>query len=168
MAYHRRLIMQHPGSLTVPVSGRQGGQLSTKSLAEDEMWSGFRPQGLVGGMCVPWWHWRRACHRGWVARTYFRWKPGDFSWDVEVCWRHREGREKETPWALPQPGWVTSGQGKMTPRALKRRPYFCSEQNSSIRLVIMFQQVIFFFFLLVRLSLQQATFPVACGGSGWE
>lgn len=29
--------MQHPGSLSMPVSGRQGRQLSTKLLVEHEM-----------------------------------------------------------------------------------------------------------------------------------
>lgn len=41
--------MQHPGSLAVPVSGQQGGQLSTKSLAENKMWSGFQTSRVGGG-----------------------------------------------------------------------------------------------------------------------
>lgn len=86
---------------------------------------------------------------------------------MEVCWRQREGREKETPWVLPQLDWVTSSQGQMPPTALKRRSYFWSKQNSSIRLVITF--LIFFFSFcsldFYLLSLQQGTFPVAFGGS---
>lgn len=48
----QELIMQQPCSLNVPVSGRQGGQLSTKSLAEDKMWSGFQTPNVWGPVCA--------------------------------------------------------------------------------------------------------------------
>lgn len=44
--------MQHPSSLTVPVSGRQGGQLSMKPLVEDKMWSGFQTPNIWGHVCA--------------------------------------------------------------------------------------------------------------------
>lgn len=44
--------MQHPVSLTVPVCGQQGGQLSTKRLAEDKMWSGFQISRIGGHVCA--------------------------------------------------------------------------------------------------------------------
>lgn len=79
---------------------------------------------------------------GWLART------SEGSQVISAgTGRFAGGRERDTAWALPQPDWVTSGQGQISPRALKRRPYFSSKQNSSISLVITFQQVIFFFLI---------------------
>lgn len=40
------------GSLTVPVSSRQGGQLSRRSLAESKMGSAFQTPNVWGQVCA--------------------------------------------------------------------------------------------------------------------
>jgi len=44
--------MQHHGALPVPASGRQGQQLSTKLLAEDETQSGFQTPEIWAHACT--------------------------------------------------------------------------------------------------------------------
>lgn len=134
LAYHIRLIMQHPGSLPVPISGRHEGSSALGFLQRMQCGLGFRPP-KCGGMFVPWCHWRLACDWGRVVCKYFRWKPGIFSWDIVVCLEAHRRRERVIPWALPQPDWVTRVRDECHLGTLGRRPHICCKQNSSISLV---------------------------------
>lgn len=123
--------LQYLCSLTMPVSGRQGGQLSTKSLEKDKMWSDFQAPDVWGHVCAV------------MTLETCVWLGLGSSHTLQM-----EARWFQPGLSLCQTGWPVV-RDKIPPRALKRRPYFCFKQNSSISLAITFQQVIFFF--LVRL-----------------